>query len=895
MNDDDEDVYTLAKAYFDNKEFQRAAHFLDAWFSDEAQLKSALQRRRARASNGAGSSPGGDASLVVYPPKAFFLRCYSLYLDGERRRETEQAQGGDGLARTKPAVNPSLQPLIEVLVEAQHGGRLAADPFSLWLLGTVLQCLGRKEEAKEALLAAAIAYPLNWSAWVGLATVCKSKSDVDRLSIPSSLAAHWAVILFRAHAYTEIQAHTSALKELGPLSALFPRSSFVKSLVGRALYNLRKMDAATAIFESISAADPHRYDDADTQSNILYVNGNMAALAALAHGVFASNRYTPQACVCVGNYYSARGEHEKAVIYFRRALRVDVAYQSAWTLLGHEYVELRNTGAAVECYRRAVDANDRDYRAWYGLGQTYELLQMYLYAMYYYRRAAALRPYDARMWSAMGACCEHLDRRGDAIACYERAAKYSDGGADSGAATLKLARLYRSAGNVANACRWFAAYVEDREEEDGEGGNAGAAPSAQSSSDMAESLMYLARCAKDEGRYADAEVYASRVVSLPVPGEVREARSLLNELRMVKGAGQQQHAGDGSSGGGSAALYIASSALQGQARTGHPHPQPHPSTPLFGHGAHFDAASTPEFSFNNNNNNNSSSHHSAGSSFAMGGTIGLSSISGIDMAAATPAGYAGMNNKRAAPGRPPNSYVAASTSAGGGAGPSSSSTSSSSSHLASTVTSNSLLGGGSDLMTPIQTAAATPQLAAARQLWGHSGGTAAPQSAAGAAPPQPRVGHVPPGTFGRPPASATTAAGQGGVPASAGAGSTPGSGIAMSNSSGPHDSGYHEGHSSIDLASPSMQLSFESGGTSGHQQQHHTMMHQGRMHATPAGSGQAAGHDRSMMLFGGHRSFEMSPAGVSMMQTLPGGHQGLGGGDDDDGQEQDMAVDFSDQ
>jgi tetratricopeptide (TPR) repeat protein len=79
----------------------------------------------------------------------------------------------------------------------------------------------------------------------------------------------------------------------------------------------------------------------------------------------------------VGNYYSARREHEKAVLYFRRALRLDAACLSAWTLMGHEYVELKNTAAAVECYRRAVDANARDYRAWYGLGQTYEILQMY--------------------------------------------------------------------------------------------------------------------------------------------------------------------------------------------------------------------------------------------------------------------------------------------------------------------------------------------------------------------------------------------------------------------------------------------------------------------------------------------------------------------------------------
>ena len=99
-----------------------------------------------------------------------------------------------------------------------------------------------------------------------------------------------------------------------------------------------------------------------------------------------------------GNYYSLKSEHEKAVTYFRRALKVNRNYLAAWTLLGHEYLELKNTHAAVEAYRRAVgtsaffdfldvDLNRTDYRAWYGLGQVYEMLEMHYYALYYYENA----------------------------------------------------------------------------------------------------------------------------------------------------------------------------------------------------------------------------------------------------------------------------------------------------------------------------------------------------------------------------------------------------------------------------------------------------------------------------------------------------------------------------
>ena len=38
--------------------------------------------------------------------------------------------------------------------------------------------------------------------------------------------------------------------------------------------------------------------------------------------------------------------------------------------MGHEYVEMRNTAAAVEAYRRALDINPRDYRAWHTSART---------------------------------------------------------------------------------------------------------------------------------------------------------------------------------------------------------------------------------------------------------------------------------------------------------------------------------------------------------------------------------------------------------------------------------------------------------------------------------------------------------------------------------------------
>lgn len=417
------------------------------------------------------------------------------------------------------------------------------DGYLLWLLGVVFRELDRLDEARNAFLRATRLVPLLWSAWADLASVCSTRSELESLKLPN----HWMAHIFKAHALLELQASSpAALQSLQPISAAFPRNSFLKAMAAKALYNLRRIDQAQALFESIRLLDPQRIEDMDVYSNILYVKGETARLATLAHELFSLDRFTPQACCVVGNYFSARREHEKAVLYFRRCLRLNPQFLSAWTLMGHEYVEMKNTAAAIECYRRAVDANSRDYRAWYGLGQTYELLQMYLYASYYYRRACSLRPKDARMWCALGTCFESLERKGDAIACFERAALYSD---RNGIAALRLARLYRdSAGNISAACKWFAIFIEERENvaidasssssssTNGIGGDITSSSStilSEMSHELSEALLFLAKSAWDEGRLGDAETFAARVLSSPSTSAAggKEARVFLNALR----------------------------------------------------------------------------------------------------------------------------------------------------------------------------------------------------------------------------------------------------------------------------------------------------------------------------------------------------------------------------
>lgn len=128
--------------------------------------------------------------------------------------------------------------------------------------------------------------------------------------------------------------------------------------------------------------------------------------------------------------------------------------------MGHEFIELHNTAAAIECYRQAVELCTDDYRAWYGLGQSYEILRLYQYALYYYRKAANLRPNDGRMWCAIGSCLcsagSTNQLRAQAIVSYKNAVECGD---REGIAVHELAKLYKEMGSTREAVRCFEMFV----------------------------------------------------------------------------------------------------------------------------------------------------------------------------------------------------------------------------------------------------------------------------------------------------------------------------------------------------------------------------------------------------------------------------------------------------
>ncbi|EJT77311.1 anaphase-promoting complex subunit 8 [Gaeumannomyces tritici R3-111a-1] len=451
--------YLLAKSLFDCKEFDRcAAVFLpDSLLAGLVPTTPRPEEAPTTAAGKAAAAPAGDrpgaaighsgtspasesqgearSRLPRLSQKSLFLALYAKMISGEKRKD-EDAEMVMGPHDLGSIVNKQLVPVSGYLEQwfaertGEDGEVVGSQGWLEYLFGMVLAKSKSEAEAMQWFIRSVHLFPMNWGCWLEMTSLITRVADLNQISpqLPQNIVSY----MFHLHTSLELyQQGPNLAHSLDELLKLFPTSSFLLTCKALLEYHNKDLILAEQHFSTLLALHPHRLDSLDHYSNILYVLNYRPKLAFLAHLCSSVDKFRPESCVVVGNYYSLLSMHEKAVQYFRRALTLDRSCLSAWTLMGHEYVELKNTHAAIESYRRAVDVNRRDYRAWYGLGQTYEVLEMHTYALWYYKKAAGLRPWDGKMWMAVGSCLQKMGRERDGIKALKRAL-LADSSYDSG-------------------------------------------------------------------------------------------------------------------------------------------------------------------------------------------------------------------------------------------------------------------------------------------------------------------------------------------------------------------------------------------------------------------------------------------------------------------------------
>ncbi|KAJ8119268.1 hypothetical protein ONZ43_g3745 [Nemania bipapillata] len=564
--------YLLAKALFDCREYDRCA----AVFLPESTLTSIVSPKdttatpkgkgkgKGKATTGS-SKPNSGQAIPKISQRSLFLSLYAKYLSGEKRKDedAEMVMGPQDLGSCKNKQLVTVSRVLAAWFESRKTGErdlMDGQGWLEYLYGMVLAKEKNEDTALYWLVRSVHLFPMNWGCWLEMTSLITRVDDLTR--VMSRLPQNIVSFMFHIYTSLELYQHDANLaSSLDQLLNIFPSSSFLLTCNALLSYHAKDLVAAEQAFSHLLSLHPHRLDSLDHYSNILYVMNSRPKLAFLAHICSNVDKFRPESCVVIGNYYSLLSLHEKAVQYFRRALTLDRTCLSAWTLMGHEYVELKNTHAAIESYRRAVDVNRRDYRAWYGLGQTYEVLEMHAYALWYYKKAAGLRPWDGKMWMAVGSCLQRMGRNQDGIKALKRAlladSYYEVGSSFESAADgmrgdpeilLQIATMYDSLGEDDEAKAYMEMCVaqeigptsdsiavhrdspgggsEDGGDDEGrEAGNEGTGVTAATS----KARMWLARFAMRTEDYVTASRLANELCQDGV--EVEEAKALIREVR----------------------------------------------------------------------------------------------------------------------------------------------------------------------------------------------------------------------------------------------------------------------------------------------------------------------------------------------------------------------------
>ncbi|KAJ1660148.1 Anaphase-promoting complex subunit 8 [Dispira simplex] len=497
------DRFLLAKTYFDLREFHRTIFVLQACTGSPCR----------------------------------FLRNYARFMAGEQVQQDQDVHSLGTSLSLHPGARPSPNKDVDYHADGPRKGAMnqelpliledfqvveqdQLDGFELYLLGLVYHRQGLKTQAVDTLIQAVHRYPYNWSAWLELGTCVESLQTLDN-SVVARLPDSFMTQFFLTHLRLEFHGSPRSVNQsTTALKQQFPDCGHLLTLQAMAHYHAREFEEAEALFDTLFRADPFRLDHIDVYSNILYVMENRPKLSYLAHHCVEIDKYRPETCCVIGNYYGLRGEHEKAIVYFQRALKLDRQYLSAWTLMGHEYVELKNTSAAIEAYRRAIDIDERDHRAWSGLGQIYEFLKMPHYALFYYQRAAALRPFDTRLWSVLAGCYELCQRYEEAIQCYNRALLEAE---NETLLLTQLAKLYTTMDRPDDAAEHYRLALKSYPVDEAK------------SDEYLDACLFLAQYEKKQCNFSAASRYLHLIIDHG-GDNLEEARALLREIQSELGA-----------------------------------------------------------------------------------------------------------------------------------------------------------------------------------------------------------------------------------------------------------------------------------------------------------------------------------------------------------------------
>lgn len=237
-----------------------------------------------------------------------------MYMSLEKRRIEEMIEPSSSLDNLQTCAMSSLRADME-----EEKIKNGLDGFCLYLYGIICKKLNLRADALDALCECVRKEPLHFAAWQEIAHLVDDVRQVKTLDIPHD---HWIKLFFMGNLFLEHQMNAAAIQVYNLLRMRgLVESRFIQAQIAISYHNQRVVDKAIEEFSELHALDPFRLEHMDSYSNLLYVKEEKVLLSHLAHRACEIDKYRVETCCIVGNLYSLRAEHQKAVLYFQRALK----------------------------------------------------------------------------------------------------------------------------------------------------------------------------------------------------------------------------------------------------------------------------------------------------------------------------------------------------------------------------------------------------------------------------------------------------------------------------------------------------------------------------------------------------------------------------------------------
>lgn len=190
-------------------------------------------------------------------------------------------------------------------------------------------------------------------------------------------------------------------------------SGWVLSCIARALYEKTNYNESVKYYESSRKLEPYRLEGMEYYSSALWHLHKEVELSILAKELMEFDQDAPETWCVAGNCYSLQKEHESAIKYLEKAIKVDPYFAYAYTLLGHELISAERLDQAMTYFRNAVRLDPRHWNAWCGLGCIYYKNELYTNAELYYMKALKIAPTNPVLMCQL-AVVQHACKKSDA-------------------------------------------------------------------------------------------------------------------------------------------------------------------------------------------------------------------------------------------------------------------------------------------------------------------------------------------------------------------------------------------------------------------------------------------------------------------------------------------------